>query len=375
MTDEATGTSADSIRFSLSVKNLQTLYKIGNETIRAVDGISFCMSGNEKVGIAGESGSGKTQTALSIMGLTSGWPGIVNGKIEINGHDVLQDYGFSEKHTPSHFSLNTNGHLNSSKSKHEQTMRKIRGRIISMVFQEPKASLSPYFRINEQLRETFCMHQAQVDEKDWINQTEQLLLELGFDEPNRIMQSYPHQLSGGESQRIMIALGLISNPSLFIADEPTTALDAVIQYRVVQHLHDTILKRNIALLFISHNLALINRLVDYVIVMFSGKIVEMGPKKSVISPKHDIHHPYTELLLKAVQYWDEEPELAKGLADGLLDNTKNSQGCRYSHRCLLKNTLSKKEQKRCLHEEPPLQELDRTPKPHQVACWKRSIND
>lgn len=375
MSDQHEARSLDTPPFCLTVADLKTWYQADHNLVRAVDGVSFAIQGEQKVGIAGESGSGKTQTALSIMGLTSGQPGIIGGEIRVNDVDLLRDFQFAPVEGRKAGKSRGRGVWRAARKKHQQLMQTVRGKTMTMVFQEPKSSLSPYFTVQDQLFETFLLHRPGTGEALFIAEMESLLGELGFAEPLRIMKSYPHQLSGGESQRIMIALSLVSRPQLFIADEPTTALDAVTQYRVIEHLERTITSRKIALLFITHNLALLNYLVDHIIVMFSGKIVEMGPRGDVISIRKNAHHPYTELLLRSVRFWNESDPVSSVAQNAALEQKRNHQGCRYYHRCGVKESLSRQEKQRCLYDEPMLESVAAGDDSLKIACWQRGRHE
>jgi ABC-type dipeptide/oligopeptide/nickel transport system ATPase component len=255
----------------LEVKNLQTHFETGAGTVKAVDGISYDVDAGETVAIVGESGSGKSVGALSILRLIPDPPGkILAGQVLFDGGDLLQ-LG-------------------------DEAIRAIRGNEISMVFQEPMTSLNPVLTIGRQLTETMILHmglsQAASDQR-----AEELLGKVGISEPGRRLRQYPHHLSGGMRQRVMIALALSCNPRLIIADEPTTALDVTIQAQILELMKNLTREMGVALIVITHNLGVVARYADRVNVMYAGKIVEHGEAESVY---HNPQNDYTKKLIEAI---------------------------------------------------------------------------
>ncbi|GAA4432528.1 ABC transporter ATP-binding protein [Bremerella cremea] len=254
------------IKTLLKVDNLQTYFH-GEETVKAVDGISFSLDEGETLGIVGESGSGKSVTSLSIMQLLSRNAKIEGGTISFLGTDLVR--------LP------------------DPAMRKIRGKDISMIFQEPMTSLNPVFTVGSQVMEAIQLHQ-QVSKKEAREKTIQLFDEVGIPEPHKRVDYYPHQMSGGQKQRVMIAMALSCNPKLLIADEPTTALDVTIQAQILDILRRLRDSRGMSILFITHDLGVIAEIADHVLVMYRGNIVEHGDIHQIFeNPKH----PYTKGLL------------------------------------------------------------------------------
>ncbi len=340
----------------LRVRDLRTYFHADDTLVRAVDGISFRVPAGRSVGLAGESGSGKTQTALSILGLVDTAPGIVSGEIWIDGANMLADL-------ETYCTLTMDGAPVVQKAVarwqrlHEERLRGVRGRTVSMVFQEPKSSFIPYRTIRQQLHETLEAVQVASDD-DAIHG---LLERLQFAQPKRIANSYPHELSGGESQRAMLALALAGNPRLLIADEPTTLLDAITQRRILDLLAELVADTRVALLLITHNLAMMRVLVDEVVILFGGTVMETGPVAQVLQDAPDVGHPYTQELIRAI-------EPAADTTAAPLNTEKNLVGCRYYHRCRLKDTLPEAKRTQCFHEQPPVVAIAEG---HHVACWPR----
>ncbi|MBW2172680.1 MAG: ABC transporter ATP-binding protein, partial [Deltaproteobacteria bacterium] len=248
-------------QFLLSVQDLRVHFE-GDETIaRALDGISYGVSESETVCIVGESGCGKTVSALSILGLVPQPPGrIIAGKILFNGQNLLN--------------------LN------EAEMQKIRGNRIAMVFQEPMTSLNPVFTIGDQIEEAIMVHEA-VSETEVRERCVQLLKDVGIPSPEERLRDYPHQLSGGQRQRVMIAMALACNPDVVIADEPTTALDVTIQAQILDLFEEIQKKRDMSLLYITHDLGVVANIADRIYVMYAGIITEQGDASAIFHrPRH-----------------------------------------------------------------------------------------
>jgi ABC-type dipeptide/oligopeptide/nickel transport system ATPase component len=254
----------------LHVENLGIHFGSGNDLVKAVDGISFEIQPGETVAVVGESGSGKSVTALALTRLLATPPAqIVSGKIEFEGRDVL---GASD------------GEL-----------RSLRGKQIAYIFQEPSSSLNPVFTIGYQIREAIELHRPEV--VDVEREIISALDRVGIREPAKRLGDYPHQLSGGMQQRVMIAMALACQPKLLVADEPTTALDVTIQKQIMDLLKELKKTSNMAILLITHNFGLVADFADRVVVMFRGKIVEAGPTAEVL---RNPQHPYTRALIECV---------------------------------------------------------------------------
>jgi peptide/nickel transport system ATP-binding protein/oligopeptide transport system ATP-binding protein len=288
----------------LSVRNLQVLFAGEHGEFAAVDDVSFDLAPGEVLGIVGESGSGKSVTALSIMGLLPVPPArIGKGSIRYEGEDLL--------------------------TLDERAMRRIRGRGIGMIFQEPMTSLNPVFTIGNQLMETVRVHDRAGPRRQRERAVE-MLARVGIAEPARRMDDYPHQLSGGMRQRVMIAMALMCNPKLLIADEPTTALDVTIQQQILELLLDLREEFRMAIMIITHNMGVVAETADRVIVMYAGKIVERAPVGALFGRPA---HPYTRGLLDSIPKLGEDRERLKTIPGTLPHPATVPPGCRFEPRC------------------------------------------
>ena len=314
----------------LEVSNLKTSFFYGKQEGRAVDDISFKVKRGEILGIVGESGSGKSVTAMSIMGLLGNTKGrVVGGKVNFMDKDLL--------------------------SISDKEMRSIRGKHISMVFQEPMTSLNPVLTIGEQIAETIVVHEK-VSKKEALARAKELLDTVQIPLSEKRLKEYPHELSGGMRQRVMIAMGLCCNPDLIIADEPTTALDVTIQMQILELFKKIRDQYNMSIILITHDMGVIAEMTDKVMVMYSGCMVEYGDTVTILK---DPKHPYTEALMKAIPKIEEKQEYLDaipGVIPGLLNLP---EGCRFNPRC-------KYATEQCRKERPNPFNIDgRT-----VCCWK-----
>ncbi len=315
----------------LQVKDLQTHFFTLEGVVKAVDGVSYDIREGETVALVGESGCGKSVSALSIMRLVPYPPGrIVGGEIWFHGNDLL--------------TLN------------DEEMRQVRGKEIAMIFQEPMTSLNPALTIGRQVTETLEAH-LDMPASDANRRAAELLRMVGIPEPERRLPQYPHQFSGGMRQRVMIAMALSCNPKLILADEPTTALDVTIQAQILELMKDLTQRFGVAMIIITHNLGVVARYADRVNVMYAGKVVEQGPARDIYqSPRH----PYTLGLLRSVPRLDLPRKAKLDPIDGQPPDPANlGPGCSFAPRC--KFAIEK-----CSHEVPPLT-LVRAG--HLSACW------
>ncbi|MFK7825692.1 MAG: ABC transporter ATP-binding protein [Oligoflexales bacterium] len=288
----------------LEVKDLVTSFKTDYGSLKAVDQISFNIKEKQTVAIVGESGCGKSVTALSILRLIESPPGYIeSGKVFYKGQDL--------------------------QSLSREDMRKIRGNEISMIFQEPMTSLNPVFTIGNQMNEVFKIHQK-LNTKEATEKSIEMLKLVNIPAPEKRIKEYPHQLSGGMRQRIMISMALACEPHLLIADEPTTALDVTIQAQILSLMVNLQKDMGMAILMITHDMGVVAELCDYVFVMYAGQIIEKAPVKDIFQ---DPKHPYTEGLLNSIpKLGQHQSKLStiKGMVPSL---NALPQGCRFKDRC------------------------------------------
>lgn len=318
----------------IEVKNLKTYFFTDDGVSKAVDSIDFEIYYGETLGLVGESGCGKSVTALSILQLLEKPAGkIVDGQILFKGKDLVK--------------------LNQYK------IRKIRGKGISMIFQDPMTSLDPVFTVGEQLSETI-LHHKKVDKKEAINQSIEILRKVGIPLPEQRMNEYPHQLSGGMRQRVMIAIALSCDSKLLIADEPTTALDVTIQAQILDLINEIKHQFGMSILMITHDMGVIAEVADRVGVMYAGKIVEYTDVKKLFS---NPMHPYSWGLLNSIP----RPSLNRKrlmTIPGVVPSSYNyPEGCHYNLRCPIASDI-------CFEKEPGMEELEKS---HKVRCWNYKI--
>ena len=315
----------------LEVRDLKTYFFTDDGVVEAVDGVSFTIKRGEVLGLVGESGCGKSVASLSIMRLIDKPGKIVGGEVIFKGENLLK--------------------------KTEEEMRKIRGSEIAMIFQEPMTSLNPVFTIGNQIIEAILLHQD-LSEEEAKKRTIELLNLVGIPEPERRFTQYPHELSGGMRQRAMIAMAISCNPDLLISDEATTALDVTIQAQILELMKDLQKKIGMAVLFITHDLALVAEMANNIAVTYTGKIVEYSDARSVFkNPKH----PYTYGLLRSVpNLLSEETKVELPAIEGMVPSPyRMPQGCHFNPRCPFATEICRKEM-------PELNELE----PHHlVRCF------
>ena len=298
--------------------------------VKALNGVSFSMNEGEVLGIVGESGSGKSVTAYSIMGLTA-YPGkLVGGTIEFNGHRV-------DKMT-------------------EKEFRKMRGNEVSIIFQDPMTSLNPVYTIGNQIVEVIRLHTDKT-KKQAYDRAEELLELVGINEPQKRLKQYPHELSGGMRQRVMIAIALACEPKLLIADEPTTALDVTIQAQILELMQELRQKLGMSIIMITHDLGVVASMCEKIAVMYAGHIVEYGTADEIF---YEPSHEYTKGLINSIPKLNAEKiERLVPIEGQPVDLLNPPAGCPFAPRCA--NCM-----KICLHEMPPKTELSDT---HYSYCW------
>ncbi len=288
----------------LSVKDLKVYFRSDDELARAVDGVSFEVGHQETVCLVGESGCGKTVTALSILGLIPMPPGeIAGGSISFNGQNLLEI--------------------------DEDKLQAIRGNHIAMVFQEPLTSLNPVFTIGDQIGEAIRIHEN-VANDELESRCIRLLQDVGIASAEERINDYPHQLSGGQRQRVMIAMALACDPALVIADEPTTALDVTVQAQILRLFNSLQMKRSMSVLYITHDLGVVGKTADRVCVMYAGTIVEQGTKNAIFE---NPRHPYTQALMASVPHRSKRGKRLYSIAGTVPNPAYKPQGCPFHPRC------------------------------------------
>lgn len=315
----------------LDVKELETTFFTDDGAIPAVDHISFDIKEGEILGIVGESGCGKSVTSLSIMGLVPSPPGkITNGEILLDGNNIVK---YNAKQ-----------------------MRSVRGKDIAMIFQEPMTSLNPLFTIGNQLVEAIRIHNKDWSKKKAEARAIEIMKLVGLPRAEQLMKDYPHQLSGGMRQRVMIAMALVCDPKVLIADEPTTALDVTIQAQILKLMRDLNERLNTAILLITHDLGVVAETCERVIVMYAGQVIEEAPVREIFNnPKH----PYTQGLIKSVPDMRYKKDSLYSIPGSVPKPGSIRQGCRFAPRC-------EYAMETCTKSNP---ELYQTGKNHKARCF------
>ncbi|MBQ9046516.1 MAG: ABC transporter ATP-binding protein [Solobacterium sp.] len=316
----------------LEVKNLHTFFTTKRGIVKAVNDVSYSVESGKTLGLVGESGSGKSVSAMSILQLLDANGYIDSGEIWFDGKELTK-LPLSE-------------------------MYKIRGNDISVIFQEPMTSLNPVFTVEKQVAETFIIHQG-MSKEEAKRKVVDILADVKIPNPEVVAKQYPHQLSGGMRQRVMIAMALACRPKLLIADEPTTALDVTIQAQILKLMNDLKKELGTSILFITHDLGVINQMADDVAVMYCGQVVEMSPRRDIFA-ETDNMHPYTEGLLRSIPRLDTEVNERLESIPGAVPHPLNlPKGCKFAPRC-------KYATERCLNEEP---QLVRVNERQQIRCF------
>jgi oligopeptide/dipeptide ABC transporter ATP-binding protein len=317
----------------LEVKDLKTYFYTEDGVVKAVDGVDFSVKKGEVLGLVGESGCGKSVSSFSILRLVTPPGKIVGGKITFEGKDILK--------------------------LSQDEMVKMRGDRISMIFQQPQSSLNPVFRVGDQVAEVLMTHKGLKKKEAW-NKAVELLTKVGIPDPQKKAKSFPHEMSGGQAQRVMIAMALALSPKLLIADEPTTALDVTIQAQILDLINGLREQTDTAVILITHDLGIIAEMADRVAVMYAGEIVEYADSEPVFAQPL---HPYTQGLIGSIPVLGkvvDRLEVIPGLVPNLVDLPP---GCRFAPRCKLKERYGLNI---CELEKPALAEV----KPdHKVRCW------
>ena len=315
----------------LEVKNLHTYFKTKKGIVKAVNDVSYSLEPGKTIGIVGESGSGKSVSAMSILQLLDGNGFIADGEIYFDGRELTK------------LPL--------------EEMYSIRGNDISVIFQEPMTSLNPVFTIEKQLSEPFMIHQG-MNKKEASEHALKMLYDVQIPNPEAVMKQYPLQLSGGMRQRVMIAMALACRPKILIADEPTTALDVTIQAQILHLMNELQREKGTSIIFITHNLGVINEMADDVAVMYCGQVVEKASAKTIFGGAK-VSHPYTEGLMNSIPRIDNVGEKIEPIPGMVPHPLALPKGCKFAPRC-------KYCTKKCTEEEPQLLEVAEG---HLVRCF------
>ena len=315
----------------LEVTNLHTYFKTKKGIVKAVNDVSYSLEPGKTIGIVGESGSGKSVSAMSILQLLDGNGFIAVGEIFFDGRELTK------------LPL--------------EEMYSIRGNDISVIFQEPMTSLNPVFTIEKQLSEPFMIHQG-MNKKEASEHALKMLYDVQIPNPEAVMKQYPHQLSGGMRQRVMIAMALACRPKILIADEPTTALDVTIQAQILHLMNELQREKGTSIIFITHNLGVINEMADDVAVMYCGQVVEKASAKTIFGGAK-VSHPYTEGLMNSIPRIDNVGEKIEPIPGMVPHPLALPKGCKFAPRC-------KYCTKKCTEEEPQLLEVAEG---HLVRCF------
>lgn len=316
----------------LEIKDLHTFFTSKRGIVKAVNGVSYSVDAGKTLGVVGESGSGKSVSAMSILKLLDGNGYIDSGEIFFDGRNLAD--------------VNTAG------------MCKIRGNEISVIFQEPMTSLNPIFTIERQVAEPFRIHQN-LSKKEAAKKVIEMLSAVKIPNPEAVAKQYPHQLSGGMRQRVMIAMALACRPKLLIADEPTTALDVTIQAQILKLMNELKQEQGTSILFITHDLGVINEMADEVAVMYCGQVVEMAPVRTIFDDGLYLH-PYTEGLLYSVPRLDTPSGVRLEAIPGSVPHPLDlPEGCKFAPRC-------KYATEKCKKQEPKLEKVEEN---HMIRCF------
>ena len=319
--------------YLLEVDDLHTFFKTKKGIVKAVNGVSYRVEPGKTLGIVGESGSGKSVSAMSILKLLDGNGYIDSGTITFKGRNLAE------------CTIND--------------MYQIRGNEISVIFQEPMTSLNPVYTIEEQLNEVYLTHQK-ITKKEASEKSLEMLKAVKIPNPESVMKQFPHQLSGGMRQRVMIAMALACEPSLLIADEPTTALDVTIQAQILKLMNELKKEKGTSILFITHDLGVINQMADEVAVMYCGQVVEMCKARTIFAKETTCSHPYTEGLMTSIPRLDTPVGARLEAIPGAVPHPLNlPKGCKFAPRC-------KYATEKCMNEEPKLELAEDN---HLIRCF------
>lgn len=319
----------------LDIKNLNVEYDTEIATVYAVNGLDFSLEYGETLGLVGETGAGKTSTCLAIMHLLPEGIGFVtDGSIELDGHDML----------------------NSS----EEELMKLRGNTVSMIFQDPMSSLNPVMTVGDQIKEVLRIHNKNMSEQELDKAVDNMMEMVGIEAKRKTQ--YPHEFSGGMKQRIVIAIALVCEPKLILADEPTTALDVTIQAQMLGLIHELQQRLNTAMILVTHDLGVVAQTCEKVAVMYAGEVVELGTAQDIFTGTY--LHPYTRGLFNAIPKLDVDTKRLETIEGMIPDPTVRISGCCFAERCKYATDACKKA--------PAMQEVEPG---HYIRCWHIEQND
>jgi oligopeptide/dipeptide ABC transporter ATP-binding protein len=356
----------------LYIKDLRTFFYLParGRFLRAVDGVSLTVKPGETLVVVGESGSGKSVTMLSVMGLVSGAPGIVSGRIwyrrpgELEAVNLLEGLErFSQvTHEPS---LAVEKDTRGWERWHDSGMKDRRGRDFAMIFQNPRNALHPFFTVGQQVSESVRRRSPEISSAEALEEAEAWLSRVHLDSPAKRLSDYPHNLSGGMCQRVMIAMTLAARPKVLIADEPTTGLDATIQSRVLDLMEEMKAELQTTTIVITHDMGVAKRLADRVAVMYAGRVVEVGRAREVLDRAHQPKHPYACGLLGAIPTVEDIRSRRRlSVIEGdVPDLSRLGQGCQFVSRCAV---IPPGAEEKCSEKEP---ELEKVGPDHRLRCW------
>jgi len=356
----------------LAIENLRTYFysRVKRAFIRSVDGVSLHIARGETLGIVGESGSGKSVTALSAAGLVTAGPGVIGGRIDLHSNGTPRNLLDGLEH---YVRVTEQGGRVMAVEKDERGWRKhaeklmsgVRGKEIAMIFQNPRSALNPYSTIGRQLVETIRLHTNFRGASEAKERAIHWLERVRIDSPALRFDNFPFGMSGGMCQRAMLAMALSAEPSLLIADEPTTGLDATIQSRIVELLAELKVETGITMLLISHDIRVIQRLSDRIAVLYGGTVVETGRAAEVLAQQAQVRHPYTAALLASIPSAEtiRRKSYLQAIDGEVLDTIDVPPGCRFYGRC---NRVTDAIRERCAGLEPPLAEVAPG---HKLRCW------
>jgi oligopeptide/dipeptide ABC transporter ATP-binding protein len=356
----------------LKIEDLRTYFYSRSKQafIRSVDGVSLEIAKGETLGVVGESGSGKSITALSVMGLISAGPGVISGKIGFRSDRIRKNLlqyleDFVKITTRDGKIMDVSKDVAGWERKTERMMQNLRGKEIAMIFQNPRSSLNPFTPVGKQITEAIQLHTSIKSEPEAKDRALTWLDRVKIDSPRLRFDNYPYGLSGGMCQRAMIAMALACEPSLLIADEPTTGLDATIQSKIVDLLAELKSELGVTTMLISHDISIISRLSDSVAVMYGGTVCDYGPAKGILSTGFESKHPYTSALLASIPSTQniKEKGYLQAIEGDVLDTINVPAGCRFYSRC---NRVTEKIREKCAGHEPGLRDIGSG---HKVRCW------